>query len=387
MSASFRIDSKDKRFSDFVDLVQHCSLCPRLRDRTKVMSSANGNIDSKVLFVAEAPGRLGADRTGVPLCGDKTGGNFEALLGNIGWKREEVFITNAVLCNPRQANGTNDTPYAEEIANCAPFLEMIIQLVEPEVVVSLGITALKAIELIAPHRRSLRDAVGRPLPWAGRTLVPLYHPAPRALVKRSVHKQRADFMMLAKLVDPRRGLLQKTAVRRADAPLTIGGGAPSKFQQVVCSIVQSLGRITYFKLTKLLYLIDFAALEKFRETVTGEIYLRQPDGPWPPALQKQIKPLENREVILSSRKGIPMIEPGPCQRFTIELDERALEVISDILGRYGTLLNTQMKSIAYRTKPMRYILKEESRGRDMRRVAVIYKDKISAELDQLQDKH
>jgi uracil-DNA glycosylase len=79
--------SKAARFNDLVESVQHCDLCPRLRGCRKVLSSANGNVESKVLFVAEAPGRLGADRTGVPLFGDRTGDNFEALLGNIGWRR------------------------------------------------------------------------------------------------------------------------------------------------------------------------------------------------------------------------------------------------------------------------------------------------------------
>ena len=45
--------------------------------RRKVFSEANGNIDSKALFIAEAPGRLGADKTGIPLYGDRTGDNFE----------------------------------------------------------------------------------------------------------------------------------------------------------------------------------------------------------------------------------------------------------------------------------------------------------------------
>ena len=55
---------RENRFADLIESVQHCNLCPRLCGRTKVLSSANGNIDSKVLFIAEAPGRFGADRTG-----------------------------------------------------------------------------------------------------------------------------------------------------------------------------------------------------------------------------------------------------------------------------------------------------------------------------------
>jgi uracil-DNA glycosylase family 4 len=133
-------------------------------------------VESKVLFVAEAPGRLGADRTGVPLFGDRTGDNFEALLGNIGWRREQVFITNAVLCNPKQDDGNNDTPTAEEIAKCSAYLEMVITLVNPDVIVTLGVTALDALNLLSPHGIELREGVAQLVPWRGTRLFPLYHP-------------------------------------------------------------------------------------------------------------------------------------------------------------------------------------------------------------------
>jgi len=74
---------REARFSDLCEAVKHCNLCDRLQGRTKVLSKANGNFLSKVLFIAEAPGRLGADRTGIPLFGDKTGDKFEMLIGNI----------------------------------------------------------------------------------------------------------------------------------------------------------------------------------------------------------------------------------------------------------------------------------------------------------------
>jgi len=136
MICSYQAFSKTARFNDLVESVQHCDLCPRLCGRRKVLSTANGSIESKVPFVAEAPGRLGAGRTGIPLYGDRTGDNFETLLGNIGWRREEVFITNAVLCNPTQKNGNNATPTDEEIANCSAYLEMVIALVSPDVIVT-----------------------------------------------------------------------------------------------------------------------------------------------------------------------------------------------------------------------------------------------------------
>ncbi len=383
MRIYFQSFSKEARFKDFVQAVKHCDLCSRLCSRNKVMSGFNGNINSKVLFVAEAPGRLGADKTGVPLYGDKTGDNFEALLGNVGWRRDDVFITNSVLCNPRLENGNNDTPSPEEIANCAPYLNMVIELIQPEVIASLGLIALKALENIAPHGRNLRERVGKPISWANRILVPLYHPGPRAILHRSLPNQRSDFMALAKLVHPVKGLLEQKKIRpdRADSDIELGAVTP--FQNLLYAILQSLGRLTYFKLTKLLYLVDLFALERLGHSITGEIYLRQQEGPWPPALQKQIPPLEGREVIRSFLRRLPIIEPGPSPRFEINMDENGLEILAEVTERYGHLNNAEIKRAVYRTKPMRYLLEQERQGRDMRKVPIIYKDKISLELDQV----
>jgi DNA polymerase len=154
--------SPNPRFNDLIQTVQHCDLCPRLCCQNKILSSSNGNIESKVLFVAEAPGRLGADKTGIPLYGDRTGSNFESLLGNIGWKREDVFITNAVLCNPKNDSGNNRTPTQEEIDNCSVYLEMTISLINPEVIITLGQTALAALNMISPHNLQLSQDVAKP---------------------------------------------------------------------------------------------------------------------------------------------------------------------------------------------------------------------------------
>ena len=209
MFIHFESFSAERRFADLCEAVRHCTLCPRLCSHQKVLSNHNGNIHSKVVFVAEAPGRLGADRTCIPLHGDKTGDNFDNLLDTIAWKRNEIFITNAVLCNPREDNGNNGTPTPDELANCSAFLEMTIELIQPEVVVSLGTLALKALGYIAPHGLTLKTHIAQLIPWSGRMLVPLYHPGPRALINRSLPRQRADSIELAKHVHPIRGLINK----------------------------------------------------------------------------------------------------------------------------------------------------------------------------------
>lgn len=187
-------------FNSLVERVQACRICPRMEGRTRVLGSQNGNLKSRVVFVAEAPGRLGADRCGVPLSGDQTGRNFDKLLREAHLDRSSIFITNAVLCNPRNDNGRNATPTAVEIRNCSQHLRRTIEIISPQYVVALGIKALKALSLIKPHEATLSKDVGRPILWWGRLLIPLYHPGPRARQYRSEDSQVQDFRRLGVLL-------------------------------------------------------------------------------------------------------------------------------------------------------------------------------------------
>lgn len=374
--------SKATRFEDLTASVQHCNICPRLCAKRKVLSPANGSVGSRVLFVAEAPGRLGADRTGIPLYGDRTGDNFEALLGNVGWQREQVFITNAVLCNPQDDDGTNGTPTADEIANCSAYLEMVIALVQPDVVVTLGATALDALSLLAPHGLVLRDAVGRLVPWGGRQLFPLYHPGPRAMVRRSLAKQRSDFMSLAKIVHPVKGLLPRKKPARAKAKTpTLFAQRLSPLQQAARAFLELGGRMTYFKLTKLLYLADLTAIERFGRMVAGEVYLRQVEGPWPPKLDQALKDMDGFEVRRFFSRRLPMVDLGPSPRGESDLDEDTLKLLVEVFEKYGHMGNAEIKTVVYRTSPMQYILRVEREGRDMRNKAVLYKNKAAPDID------
>jgi uracil-DNA glycosylase len=187
-----------ERFAETVARAHACQRCPRMEGRTRAIGPGNGPLDARVLFVAEAPGRLGADRTGVPLSGDQTGRNFERLLARAGIERKSVFVTNAVLCNPRGADGLNAPPSRLEIRNCSEHLRALIELLDPVWVVSLGRAALAALAVIEPHDRQLARDVGRPVLWYGRQLVSLYHPGPRAVARRGFEQQTADYAALAR---------------------------------------------------------------------------------------------------------------------------------------------------------------------------------------------
>ena len=169
-------------------------------DHCHVLSAANGPIDARVLFVAEAVGRRGGAMTGVPLTRDESGRRFGTLLEVAGLRREDVFITNAVLCNPLDASGRNRTPTAAEVARCRSFLSRTLEAVAAPVVVALGRVALESLRAIAPHEGDLRDRAGHPVSWRGRMLVPLYHPGRQALLHRSDGAQRDDWRALGRTV-------------------------------------------------------------------------------------------------------------------------------------------------------------------------------------------
>src|SRR5207245_2096744 len=100
-----------------------CQLCERMQCSRKVLSDLNGSWSAQIMFIAEAPGRLGAEITGIPLFGDRSGDRFQELLKVMKLARSDVFITNAVLCNPRDEKGNNDTPTKSEIRKCSALLK------------------------------------------------------------------------------------------------------------------------------------------------------------------------------------------------------------------------------------------------------------------------
>ena len=196
----------ETEFANLVREVQACRACPRMEGRRRVLSPANGPLGARVLFIAEAPGRFGAEKGGIPLSGDASGRNFLRYLQVAGMAREEVFVTNAALCNPRTVRGTNAPPSPLEMRNCAPFLRRTLAVVQPDVIVTLGNKALAALNLIEPHTYTLRQHAATAVAWNGHTLFPLYHPSPQVVISptgRTHAAQEEDYRALSDLLEMR----------------------------------------------------------------------------------------------------------------------------------------------------------------------------------------
>jgi uracil-DNA glycosylase family 4 len=193
--------SKKEIFKDLVREAAGCTQCPAMCGRSAVLSELNGSPEARVMFIGEAPGRKGADRTRIPFSGDQSGANFDRYLNSIKLTREQIFITSAALCNPRAESGANRRPSQKELANCSSFLRRVIEVVDPRVIVTLGSVALEALKRIQYHELSLKESAAQIHSWNERVLVPIYHPSPQVLAShRREAEQLRDYQVVAKAI-------------------------------------------------------------------------------------------------------------------------------------------------------------------------------------------
>lgn len=347
---------KRRKFETLVENASRCNLCTRMYGRTRVLSEKNGNIDSEVVFVGEAPGRLGADRTGIPLYGDQAGQNFERLLYFAGLTRQEVFITNAVLCNPRDEKGNNAAPTREEVRNCSLHLSILIDIIEPELIVPLGQCALSALQTIEAHRIELRRDVRKPVKWGKYTILPMYHPGPRAAIYRSITDQKEDFSLLGEMLGRQR-IEQKL-------PL-ITSFEPSLAQRVIFRIVSGLGKVSKFKLTKLLYLLDWQEVKEASNVLTGFYYIYEKEGPLATGISDALQEMDGYELSFRFEGSVPKYSVSDDIRSNMELPPDVANKIDTLITQCKNLTDAQIKTRAYLTDPMKSILRRQKLGEKM----------------------
>lgn len=111
--------------------IRVCTKCRLHEGRTRAVPG-EGDPDTEVVFVGEGPG-FNEDREGRPFIG-RAGDLLVRLLASIGWRRDDVFITNVVKCRPPE----NRDPQPDEMAACAPYLRRQLEVLDPAVVVTLG---------------------------------------------------------------------------------------------------------------------------------------------------------------------------------------------------------------------------------------------------------
>jgi uracil-DNA glycosylase family 4 len=177
------------------DQVLACRACPSMpAERRRV--PGHGPAEPVLVFVGEAPGRFGADRTGVPFSGDRSGRFLRELIAELELDAErDVYITNVVKCNPRDDRGNNRAPSRAEIVTCRPHLEAELRLLRPRLVVPLGALACRVL-----LDRPLREVRSVPVCRDGVWFVPLYHPSYAVSYGYPREQYRREFLALSALL-------------------------------------------------------------------------------------------------------------------------------------------------------------------------------------------
>lgn len=170
-----------------------CTACRLAETRTKVVFGV-GAPDADLLFVGEAPGR-NEDLQGIPFVG-AAGRLLDTLMAEVGIDRERSYIANVLKCRPPD----NRDPRPDEIDLCKGFLRAQLDLIDPQVVVTLGNFASK---LLLKTEVGISRLRGHGYPWwRGKILIPTFHPAAALRSGDRVTEQmREDFRLVRKTLD------------------------------------------------------------------------------------------------------------------------------------------------------------------------------------------
>lgn len=161
-----------------------------------------GNHDADIMFVGEAPGKTEAE-TGRPFAG-AAGRLLNELLASIDVPRESVYIANVLKDRPPN----NRDPLPEEIAAYVPYLDRQIEIIQPNVIATLGRFAMGyilkrygAVANAPPMTHAHGTQFAGETPAGQITIVPLYHPA-AALYNGSLRETLfTDFHTLQQFID------------------------------------------------------------------------------------------------------------------------------------------------------------------------------------------
>ena len=185
-------------FASFEDLEREalaCTRCPLASTRTQVVFGA-GDPHADLMFVGEGPGEQ-EDLQGVPFVG-RAGKLLTTLIEGIGLDRDSVYIANVVKCRPP---GNRD-PQPDEIEACAPWLDRQLELIRPQVIVTLGNFATKSL---LDTKEGITKLRGQEFAFSragvDAVLLPTFHPS--AVLRsggKALAESRADFVRVKRVL-------------------------------------------------------------------------------------------------------------------------------------------------------------------------------------------
>lgn len=184
------INNREQALEAIHAQVRACSRCPLHVGRTHAVPG-DGPVDATLMFIGEAPG-FHEDQQGIPFVG-AAGKFLNELLEKAGIDRGMVYITNVIKCRPP---GNRD-PLIEEVTICTPYLDQQIEIINPQVIITLGRHSMNR----AFPDEKISVVHGQPRKVNNRVYFPMYHPA-AALHQPSLRSTvEADFDRLRALLD------------------------------------------------------------------------------------------------------------------------------------------------------------------------------------------
>jgi DNA polymerase len=147
--------------------VSVCVKCRLCQTRTNTVFG-EGDPDAKIFFIGEGPGET-EDLQGRPFVG-RAGELLNKWIAAMGLRREQVFIANIVKCRPPE----NREPAPDETAACTPYLLRQLEIVRPQVIMTLG---RPSSQYMLQTKISMGKMRGQWYDWRGIKLMPTYHPA------------------------------------------------------------------------------------------------------------------------------------------------------------------------------------------------------------------
>lgn len=159
-----------------------------------------GNLDSPLVLVGEAPGRR-EDEQGKPFVGS-AGKLLDSMLEGAGLERSKLFITNIVKCRPPK----NRRPLSKEVKACSSHLETLLRIISPRVIAPMGNSSTgHFLRMFGLEKAKIGDIHGSVFrveaSWGDVILFPLYHPA-AVLYNRTLEQDlKDDFASLKILLE------------------------------------------------------------------------------------------------------------------------------------------------------------------------------------------
>jgi len=148
--------------------MEQCHLCDLSKHRQRVLTG-QGNPHAKVMFIDGSPSMI-EDESADSFSG-RSGSSLEKMITHVlGLKIHDVYLTHVLKCKPSHQHKILDS----ELSSCKPYLFKQIELVNPDIIVTLGELAYSSL---IKDESSFENARGQKIPYENKTLVPLYHPS------------------------------------------------------------------------------------------------------------------------------------------------------------------------------------------------------------------